>query len=189
MMNCESFQNVLHEYIDGALDAGGYAEAQLHLQRCSACRHAVACERALAHVMHQSLGDAAAGLSVDPEVRREILEALAANPSPRGSWLAALRASTLAWPALAAAAVLCVGVVLYEAAVHRFAAKAAIQRQSPQDFSSSWVIDVPVQTQRHVFQRRANTVVDSIVDEMGGAHAGLNLDSGEQNPKTNPHPL
>jgi anti-sigma factor RsiW len=180
MMNCESFQSGLHEYLDEALDSGTRAEARLHLQQCSACQRAFDRECAMANVLRQSLSNAAAGLSVDPRMRQDILHALEANPSSADSWLAALKASTLFRPVLAAAAVLGVGILLIEGAVHRYAAKAVIQRQH--GFSSAWVVDVPIQTQRHVFQRQTGTVVDSITEEMNGAHAGLPMDVSAKYP-------
>jgi len=188
-MNCESFQGVLHEYLDESLDAETHAEARLHLQHCGACRRTLAREQAFAHAMHQSLGEGASGLSIRPGMRQDILDAVAARSYRDNSLFAALTWPMVFRPVLAAAALLAVGLVLYKGAAHLHPARSVLPIQAPASGSGAWVVDVPFQVQRHVFQRQPGAVLDSITYVVGGAYAGLTSDTTAFDRKPSPTPL
>ena len=166
-MNCRAFRDLLHEYLDETLDPRAQAAARRHLEQCDACRGACLAEQALAASVRRTLGEAVAGVSLRPGMRRDILEALEARPGRRGAWaealgrLAALR-SRAALAALLAVAAASLCVVFYRRAPHPGAAQA---RMGPS-------VNVPLLTRTHVFRLQGNTVVDSVVDEPSVADAG-----------------
>jgi len=75
-MNCQDFQDNLYDYLDETLNAARQAAAREHLRQCENCRHALAREKAVAQAIRHSLEQATAGLSLRPEVGRNVLQAL-----------------------------------------------------------------------------------------------------------------
>jgi anti-sigma factor RsiW len=74
-MNCESFQNELHEYVEGTLSTGARADAERHLAGCDACRRLLQKEQQLARVLAARLRQSSEALTLAPEIRRNILAA------------------------------------------------------------------------------------------------------------------
>ena len=75
-MNCEQFNDQLPEYLDKTLPAAALATARDHVQQCNACRQTLARQEALAKSIRLSLHQETKGLSLRPEARRNILNAL-----------------------------------------------------------------------------------------------------------------
>jgi anti-sigma factor RsiW len=171
-MNCKTFSDRLHEYLDGALGAEDVAAVRQHLQHCEACRLALSHERAVATSLRQSFDQATAGISLRPEARRRILKALEPGPAPRASWLDFLKGLLATRRGIAAAALLgAVVFVLGTAYRHREAEDKAL-RNPVQDGRPTWVVDVPIQAEYHVFRRDHNEIVDSVAESSGIAFVG-----------------
>ncbi|HEY1793528.1 MAG TPA: zf-HC2 domain-containing protein [Opitutaceae bacterium] len=180
-MNCEKFQNTLHEYLDQDLDTGAMAAANRHISLCPACRSAVARERALAQALHHSLSEAAEGLSMPMGARQGIISALHAGPSPAASWLRDPAAPAFRGLAAAAAVLLTAGLFLALEGSRLRPAKRALPGKQLNHTSYTWTVDVSTGAPRHVFELRGGTVVDSIAEDDDGAHAGFVADPGAQN--------
>ena len=69
-MNCKTFNDLLHEYLDETLDADVQAAAREHLEHCGDCRRALMREESFAKSLRHALDRATADLSVRPETRR-----------------------------------------------------------------------------------------------------------------------
>ncbi len=83
-MNCQRFQNRLHEYVEGTLSAGTQAAADRHLARCIACRQAVDQEQQLAQILSERLRQGTETLALHPQIRRRIVTALESSPVADG---------------------------------------------------------------------------------------------------------
>jgi len=180
-MDCHTFNGLLHEYLDGALDAGVQDAASRHLQQCDACRQAFLREQALANSIRQSLEQATASLSVRPGMRLRVLEALKSKPSPLGAWRAAWQRFVAIRPAGAVAAVM--GVVLFLLCIqfYRRSPDHAAHRVVAVSGGSTCIINVPLPAHAHVFRLQDNAVVDTIADESAIADAKLS-EGSEQSP-------
>jgi anti-sigma factor RsiW len=180
-MDCHTFKGLLHEYLDGALDAGVQEAASEHLRRCDVCRQAFLREKALANSIRQSLEQATARLSVRPGMRLGVLEALESKPSPLGAWRDAWRRFVAIRPAGAVAAVM--GVVLFLLCIqfYRRSPDHAAHRVVAVSGRSTCIVNVPIPAQAHVFRLQDNAVVDTIVDESAIADARLS-EGSEQSP-------
>jgi hypothetical protein len=121
--------------------------------------------------MQQSLERATAGLSVRPATRRAVLQAIE-SPKPAWDWRGVWRWLTTAGlrPALASAVVL---VLLLVVSAHYFprrsAAPAPVAAITPSQHT--WVIDVPIRSQTHVYSRERGSVLDAIAPQVSFAHA------------------
>ena len=82
-------------YVLGALDADEAAEMRMHLQSCPSCRAEVARLGAVS----EALGRAVPVLSAPPDLRRRIVDAIAAEPAPAPAAKPARRVAP--WPRLA----------------------------------------------------------------------------------------
>lgn len=180
-MNCHAFSDLLYEYLDGTLDAEVQAAARQHLQHCDACRHALLREQAFSNLMRQSLSQAAAGLSVRPGTRHRVLKAIESRSTSVWARLVAWKSFILIRPGLAAALLLGGVLLIFGTTFRHRSAQADSLQGNEQNGLCTCVIDVPIQTQSHVFRRQGNTVVDSIVADLSFAHAGLS-EEGNQLP-------
>jgi len=84
-MNCETFHDLLREYLDETLEAQVQAAAREHVRQCDACRQALLREQTLAKSMEQTFARATTGLSVRPGMRQDVLQALESAPA-LGRW-------------------------------------------------------------------------------------------------------
>jgi len=191
MMNCETFHDLLHEYLDETLEAEVQAAAQEHLRRCDACRHACLREQALAKSMGQSFARATAGLSTRPQMRQNVLRALESNAAPSGAWWRAWHniISIRIWPAGAVAMLLGVLLLFVGLQFYHRAAKDATPQTMAQTGHYTCVINVPMQTQTHLFRRQDNTVEDTIVSSPSVGHASFFEDRKPSSPKPSSNPL
>jgi len=185
MTNCETFHDLLHELLDGTLDAGLQAFAQEHLGQCDSCRRAFLGEQAYAKTMKRSLEQATAGISLRPQMRPEIIRALASAPAGANTWQRGWQSVVhfLIQPAGAAAALL--GVILLFLAIRFHGPEDRNLASKPTAPSGpyAWVITVPLQTQTHVFQRHNDTIVDAIVSSASVGSASLSENDEHPSPK------
>lgn len=139
-MNCEHFYDIVYEYLDGTLPPSEKQAAERHVEECGACGRAVGREKALA----ASLQRATAGLALRPQTKEKLLS----RPIPR-AWVSP-------WWWIAAGA--CALLVLM--AGRRFVPSSPPPRAA---YATRWTVDVPIETERYVFQNPGTTVVDAVV--------------------------
>ena len=166
-MNCQDFNYNLHDYLDQTLAPEAQAAAREHLRQCDVCRMALSREANVARSVHRSLDHAAAGLSLRPETRRNVLRALEPKTAPPSPWLPAWRwlVSTRFRPLVAAGAALLAGILLLLALQFQ---RQTARRTGPQEATQNGleaerVVNVPLQTQTHVFQRENDTIIDAVI--------------------------
>ena len=188
-MNCETFHDLLHEYLDETLEAQVQAAAGEHLRQCDACQRACLREQALAKSMEQTFVRATAGLSVRPGMRQDVLQTLKAEPVVSNNWWSAWRRFIFIRPAGAVAMLL--GALLLFAGIHfyRQAAKDAAPQTIAQTGHYTLVINVPMQTQTHLFRRQDNTIEDAVVSSTSVGHASFFEDRERPLPKPSSNPL
>jgi anti-sigma factor RsiW len=191
MMNCETFHDLLHEYLDETLGADAQAFARQHLRQCDACRRAFLREQVFAKAVRLTLERATAGISVHPQMRQNVIRAL--EPKPAGS-----RAWWHGWPSFAfirvrstgvAAAFLTVILLILGLQFHRREVKDSAPKTLAQSGHYTWVITVPMQTQIHVFLWHNGAIEDAVVS---GASVGCaRFSDDRKQPSLNPssHPL
>ena len=168
-MNCESFNDRLPEYLDGALPAAEQADAAEHVQKCGDCRRALARQEAFAKSIRLSFDRETKGLSLRPETRRNILNAL--EPGVRPSVWESIRASSaIVWrqPAWSGAVLFCLLLIISGSHFYRRPTKDTVMGGR-----NDCVIDVPLQTEAYVYRTQNNMVVDAVVTVTGVAEGGF----------------
>lgn len=188
-MNCETFSDLLQEYLDETLEAQVQAAAQEHLRQCDACRQAFRRQQALAKSLRHCLDRATAGLSVRPGMRQDVLQALKSEPVTSSNWWSAGRRFIPLRPAGAVATLLGLLLLSVGIQVYRRAANDGASPTIAQTGHYTCVINVPMQTQTHVFRRQDNTIEDAVISSAGVGYAGFFEDREPPSPKTQPHPL
>ena len=188
-MNCETFHDLLHEYLDERLDAEDQAAAREHLRQCDACRRAFRREQALAKSMRQFLDRATAGLSVRLGLRQNVLQALKPAPVAPNNWWSVWQRFISIRPAGAVAALLGLVLLFVGIQTYRRAAKDAPALTVAQTGQYTCVINVPMRTQTHVFRRQDNTIEDAIVSSTSVGHASFFEDREPSSPKPSSNPL
>src|SRR5438309_2282826 len=86
-MNCQDFNEKLHDYMDETLGADGQAAAEEHLRQCGACRSALSRERIVAKSIRHSLDHAMACLSLPPGTLRNVLKRLEPQATQPKAWM------------------------------------------------------------------------------------------------------
>jgi anti-sigma factor RsiW len=175
MTICETFHDLLHEFLDGALDARLQAFAQQHLAQCDSCRRVFLGEQASAKKMKLSLEQATAGISMRPQMRQDIIRALAAAPAGQSAWQRGWKSVVLLLMRPTGVAAALLGVILLSIGL-RFRRPEARDSTSKAIAPSGpyvCVITVPLQTQTHFFQRRNDTIEDAVVSGASIGSAGL----------------
>ena len=165
-MNCQHFQNELHEYVEGSLPPVRQRAADEHLNQCGACRQLLRQEQRVAQTLSQEFRQTTTGLMLPPDFQARLLIALhkeAAEkvtplPEPNPGW------ARFAWPVAIAACVLFTSFRLSyffpdaptpEITDYKSAAV------SPPDISVHFVYCEPT----HVFRKDGNQIVDAIICE------------------------
>jgi hypothetical protein len=168
-MNCRKFIHDLPEYLDRTLKGRRLAAAQEHFNRCPECRLAVQREQAAGRAVRDALERAADPLSLSTELAGRILAASAAQtkipaqPTEIYSW-SWLRAH----PFRSIAAVFAIAsVLLLSRKLSRHPAETSFTGAD----RGSYVVDVPFQTEVHLFQLRNGTVVDTVITSVTEGHA------------------
>lgn len=83
-MKCNHCQKLLHEYLDQTLPPKIRTSVEQHLQSCDACRQALLQERNFSSSISQLLTRHTDSLTLEPDMQRNILEALESGaPSPK----------------------------------------------------------------------------------------------------------
>ena len=183
-MNCQDFNDQLHEFLDGSLCAEDQSAARRHLQCCDTCSRALLREEARAKSIGQSLRHATSDLSLIPETKRAILKGAESNKPSLHPWMR-IREMFNAWPIrpLAAAVALAGGMVfLFGIYANRSTTKPIATQQIAHVALDSCVVDVPLQSEIHLFRRENNTVVDTIIPNAATGRA-LIAESSERLPK------
>ncbi len=167
-MNCSEFKDSMRAFLD---EVGDLAAAREHLRECPDCRRCLEREQQVAELIRHSLQESAAAVSLGRQSRRRILQASAAR---RGRWegLGAIWeavVSTWARPIGVAAGVLALLCIVVQSE------RQGSRNPGPTHASSreALVIDVPMVTETHVFQRQSSTVVDRVAASVSFAHALL----------------
>jgi hypothetical protein len=172
-MNCQEFNDRLYDYVDETLGSEAQAAAREHLRQCGECRRAVMREKAVARSIRHSLDRATAGLSIRPEMLRNVLTA-SESKAIRTNILVQIWEWFISKPlrpvgagaALLGALVLMAGLQARRPPTENSASRAVTEARQ-----NAWVIDVPIQTQIHVFRRQNGTVIDAITPSVVFGHA------------------
>ncbi|MDB6037902.1 MAG: hypothetical protein JWM99_1743 [Verrucomicrobiales bacterium] len=164
-MNCGDFNDRLPEYLDDALSATQGAAAREHLQKCSDCQRVLAREETFGKTFRSSLNRETQILSLNPAVRRNILNAAKQPPVPPTAREIIRAYFAILWrrPAAAGIAFLCFVSLIF---AHRFypgSAKHSFAQAIMEDERITYAIDVPIQTPIHVYRRQNNMVIDAVV--------------------------
>ena len=170
-MNCKSFNDVLHEYLDETLDAEDQAAAREHLRRCDPCRSALLRERAFSESVGRSFDRTTAGLSLRSGMRQDVLRALESEPASSSAWSGILRRlfSLRLRPAGAMATFLGVALLILVAALHHHVSRDS----APQAVKSKITSRLEKKVRSHLPNRRffmdeprayTSMPVDSIAD-------------------------
>ena len=160
-MNCKKFNNDLAEYLDRTLKGRRLAAVQEHLDRCPECRLAVQREQAASRAIRGALDRAASPLSLSTELAGRILAAstsqtkTTARPTAQHAW-PWLRAH----PFRSVAAAFAIAGVLV---LSRKFSRHRVEASSAASDRGRYEVDVPFQTETHVFQLQNGTVVDTVV--------------------------
>jgi anti-sigma factor RsiW len=144
------------EYLDETLPAAEQSAARDHIQTCHECQRSLACQQAFAKSIHGSFDREVQGLSLSPETRQNILSSVKRRNTFADFWR---------YPAWAAA-VACLAAFLITGA--RYHSTAKINHDT-------LVVDVPTQTQTHIYRRQKNMVIDDVVTETTDIEAVLPL--------------
>lgn len=179
-MKCREFCDRLHEYLDGTLDPAAHAEARAHVERCPECRLSLQRAQAFGHAVQHALDQAAASISLQPELTSRILAAARAapidTPAEGGAWQ---------WfqgglfRALAAGATLLLVLLLTLQFRRQQIEGPAIP---PRDDRGSYLVDVPHPIETHVFRMQNGSVVDAVVNHVAVSHAQFFLPAKTSSP-------
>lgn len=164
-MNCENFNDQLPEYLDGTLADGEQAAAREHVEKCVGCQRALAWQEAFAKTLRLSMNRQTQGLSLRPEMRRNIKKATEAR-APLPTVLESIRAFfAFNWrrPAWAGAAMLGLLLLVFGNYFYQHPAKDFVQRIADKGDRYTYVINIPIQTETHVDRNQNNMTVDALV--------------------------
>jgi hypothetical protein len=70
------------------------------------------------------------------------------------------------------AALVCFGLLVLEVHVHRSGGPSTQEGADKRADKTMYVVDVPIQTETHLFLRQNNMIVDTLVAEVSVGHAG-----------------
>jgi len=187
-MNCENFNDRLPEYLEDTLSTADRAAAREHVQKCGACKKALAQQEALAKSIQLSFDRETQRLSLRPETKRNILNALNRSEIPPTAWERIQAYLAVLWrhPAWAGTVLLCVVLLIsgrrfYLDSARHYSAQATVDHNR-----ITYDIDIPIQTEMHVFLRQNNMVVDAIVTESSVIDASFS-ENLRPSPSSQPH--
>ena len=165
-MNCESFNDLLADYLDGTIGPEEKAEAARHLEECAACRRALAREESLAKNLHFSLQQKAGGVAMDQALRGKIFRALE-TPKPTTTIRDVARALMERLQQKRIFARVVVSCLLLLA----FGAYWYLRQVKSQP--GVYVVDIPAQTEMYDFESHGKNVVDAVVPGISVADASF----------------
>jgi len=167
-MNCENFNDRLPEYVDETLSAAEQAAAREHFQKCAACQRTFAQKEAFAKSIRLSFHRETQRLSLRPETKRNILNALKRPEFPPTASGRIQAFFTVLWrhPAWAGTAILCLVLLISGRRFYLDSTKHSSAQATLKDNHITYDIDIPMQTEMHVYRRQNNMVVDAFVTEI-----------------------
>jgi hypothetical protein len=167
-MNCEKFNDRLPEYLEDTLSTSDRGAAREHVQKCVACQQALAQQEALAKCIRLSFHRETQRLSLRPETKRNILNALKRPEfSPTaGERIQAFFAVLWRHPAWAGTVLLCLVLMISGGRFYLDSARHSSKQATMKDDRITYDFDIPIQTDMHVFRRQNNMVVDAVVTEI-----------------------
>jgi hypothetical protein len=179
-MNCENFNDRLPEYLDETLSLAEQTTAREHVQKCGACQQALARQEAFAKSIRLSFNRETQGLSLRPETRRNILNALKRPELRPTAWESIQTFFAVLWRqrARAGAVLLCLWLIIAGSHLHRHPAQHSSPQASAPEARNIYVIDVPIQTEMHVHRRQNNMVVDAVVTKVSIINASSSENIG-----------
>lgn len=179
-MNCQDFNDRLYDYLDDTLASDVQASVREHLRQCDDCRRVLLREKAVAQCIRRSLDVATAGLAIHPQTLRNVLAAWESKPIPPNALPQAWRWFILR-PILAVsagAAFLGALFVFLNLQAHRQPVEKSTSRAASATRQDTWIIDVPIPAESHLFRLQNGMVMDAITPSVATAHARfLELDN------------
>jgi predicted anti-sigma-YlaC factor YlaD len=174
-MNCEDFNDRLPEFLEDTLSTADQAAAREHVRKCVACRQASAQQEALAKTIRLSFQLETQRLSLHPTTKQNILNALKRREFPPTVWesVQAFFAVLRRHPASVGSAFLCLVLLITGGRFYLDSAKYSPAQATLKDNRITYDIDIPIQTEMHVFRRQNNMVVDAVVTESSAIDASF----------------
>ena len=187
-MNCEDFNYRLPEYLEDTLSSAEQAAAAEHVQKCGACRQTLMQQEAFAKSIRLAFDRETQRLSLRPETRLNILNALKRSDFPPTAWAKVPAFWKILWrhPAWAGAVFLCLVLLISGSRLYLDSAQHPVAQASVKKDRITYLIDVPIQTERHVYRRQNNMVVDAIVTEIGMIDGSFS-ENMRSSPSSQPH--
>lgn len=169
-MNCREFSDRIHEYLDETLEPGLQAAAREHVAHCPECRLALQRVQSFGRAVQYALQQAAAPISLEPELRRKVLAAAESVPvvAPAG-FLVWQRLFGSSFRILAAGAALFLVVMLIRP--FRRPPPAEGSTALPRIDRGSYMVDVPQPIETHIFQVQNGSVIDAVVTHVAVSRA------------------
>src|ERR1700722_3202572 len=164
-MSCEDFNDRLPEFLEDALSTADQAAAREHVQKCVACQQALAQQEALAKTIRLSFHRETQRLSLRPETKRNILNTLKRPEFPPTAWENIQGFFAVLWrhPAWAGTVLLCLVLLVSGRRFYQDSARPSSAQATVKDNRITYYIDIPIQTEMHVYRRQKNMVVDAVV--------------------------
>jgi anti-sigma factor RsiW len=105
-MNCQRFQELMFEYLEGSLSPAVSESAAAHVSDCPVCRAAVQQQQQFARSISTGLRQSIEALTLRPDAHRRLMDALREDrPVPAGGDGALSWWRSLVWPATVSAAI------------------------------------------------------------------------------------
>jgi hypothetical protein len=185
-MNCENFNDRLPEYLEDTLSTAEQAAAREHVQNCGPCQQSMAQQEALANSIRLSFNRETQRLSLRPETKQNILSALKRPQFPPTAWENIRAFFAVLWrhPAWAGAALLCLVLLISGSRFYLESVKHSSPPARVMGDRITYVIDVPIRTETHVFRSQNDTVVDAVVIESSAIDASFS--EGLRTPPSSP---
>jgi anti-sigma factor RsiW len=175
-MNCESFQEIIYEYVDDALSPPEKTAAQAHLGECSACRDLVQDEWLIAQVLSGHLSEAVEPVALNAHKQRSMADAVrkqvqntpqSKKPLLLPFWI------RLAIPAAAACLVLTLGFWLGRGFIRPRDPSVAATPTSPGPVGVEIPIHISYSAPRYTFHREGTMVIDALITDTPVADGAL----------------
>jgi hypothetical protein len=166
-MNCEDFNDRLLEYLEDALSTADQAAAQEHVQKCGVCQKALAHQEALSKSIRFSFHRDTQRLSLRPETKRNILNALKRPAMPLTPLERVQAFFAVLWrhPAWTGTVLVCLVLLIPASRLCLDSARRSSAQATVKEDRITCVINVPIQTEMRAFRRQNNMVVDAVVTE------------------------
>lgn len=187
-MNCENFNDRLLEYLEDTLSTADQAAARGHVLKCGACQKALARQEALAKSIRLSFHRETQRLTLRPETKRNILNTLKRPEVPSTAWERVQAFFAVLWrhPAWAGTVVVCLVLLISASRLRLDSANHSSSQTTLKDNRITYDIDVPIQTEMHVYRRQNNMVVDAVVTEISVIDASFS-ENMSSSPSSQPH--